>query len=345
MGMFSPQIGVKPLEGLCRRVGTSLEAGVDARTVWKREAERATGPLQSRLFEISDNISRGSSLAEAFRPTGDYFPSLLHEMVKVGEQTGHLDTIFNQLADHYQTHIKMRRMFLIAIAWPMMELILAIFVIGFGIWITGMIGQGTDVLGLGLVGNKGLSVYVTLVLTAALVVAIIVRAINRGLVWTKPIQRFVFGLPGLGKQLQTLALARLAWSLHLTMNTGMDVRRSLALSLQSTQNARYTDQISAIDAEIMAGNSIHEAFRNVGGYPVEFLDTLAVGEQSGKLVESMGRLATQYQERARIAMAAVAVIAGVAVVVVVAAIIITLIFRIAYTSYIGPLYDATKMKI
>ena len=48
-----------------------------------------------------------------------------------------------------------------------------------------------------------------------------------------------------------------------------------------------------------------------GGYPADFLDTLAVGEQSGKIVESMGRLAKQYQDRARSAMAALAVVAGV----------------------------------
>ena len=54
------------------------------------------------------------------------------------------------------------------------------------------------------------------------------------------------------------------------------------MSLRSTQNARYTDQIPTIDAEIVGGNSIHESFRVAGGYPADFLDTLAVGEQSGK---------------------------------------------------------------
>ena len=111
MGMFTPQIGIKPLEGLCRRAGTALEAGIDVRTVWKREAERATGHLQGRLLDISDSVNRGQSLAEAFKPTADYFPPILHEMVAVGEQTGHLDTIFAQLANHYQTQLKMRRTF------------------------------------------------------------------------------------------------------------------------------------------------------------------------------------------------------------------------------------------
>ena len=32
---------------------------------------------------------------------------------------------------------------------------------------------------------------------------------------------------------------------------------------------------------------MHEAFRDAGGYPLEFLDALAVAEESGKVVEAM----------------------------------------------------------
>jgi len=151
----------------------------------------------------------------------------------------------------------------------------------------------------------------------------------------------VLRIPGVGKPLQTLAISRLAWSMHLTMNTGMDVRRALKLGLRSTQNARYTDQIPTIDAEIVGGNSIHDAFVVAGGYPTDFLDTLAVGEQSGQVVESMGRLARQYQERARMAMAALAVVAGVVVWMMIAAFIIVLIFRGAIF-YRDIIFDMSK---
>ena len=162
-----------------------------------------------------------------------------------------------------------------------------------------MTGSKFDLLGLGLVGNSGLLIYLVFLAAVAAVIWLVIRAITRGLVWTRPIQRLVLRLPGIGGPLQTFALARLAWTMHLTMNTSMDVRRSLQLCLRSTQNARYIDQIPAIDAAIASGGSIHEAFLRAGGYPAEFLDTLAVGEQSGKVVESMGQLARQYQERAQ----------------------------------------------
>jgi type IV pilus assembly protein PilC len=136
-----------------------------------------------------------------------------------------------------------------------------------------------------------------------------------------------------------MALARIAWSMHLTMNTGMNVRRALELSIRSAQNARYTDTLPLVEAAITAGNSIHEAFCRAGGYPIEFLDTLAVGEQSGKVVDSMGRLARQYQERAQMALATMGAAAGWGVWAVIAVLIIVLIFRI-FSVYLGAMQGA-----
>ncbi len=344
MSMFSPRIGANQLVGLCRRMSTALEAGVDARTAWRREAERASGFLKSRLWDISDAVNQGCSLSDALAPTGDFFPRIFREMAAVGEQTGHLDSVFAQLADHYQTQVTMQRSFLSVIAWPLIELVMSLGVIGLAICLPSMLGSNVDLLGFGVTGSRGLRIYVFFLAMIGVGIWLFARAARRGVVWVRPIQRFVLKIPGVGGPLQTLALSRLAWTMHLTMNTSMNVRRSLALSLRSTQNARYIDRIPTIDAEILGGSSIYEAFRVAGGFPADFLDTLAVGEQSGKVVESMGRLAKQYQDRAQAAMAALAVVAGVAVTLLIAGLIIAMIFRIFIVSYLGPINDALKGK-
>ena len=141
--------------------------------------------------------------------------------------------------------------------------------------------------------------------------------------------------------MQTVALARLAWAMHVTLDGGMEVRRALRSALRSTHNARYLDQLPTIVSEISAGNSIHEAFCRAGGYPVEFLDTLAVGEQSGKIAESMGVLAA-VQERARLALATLTTLAGWAVWAVIAALLIALIFRV-FSFYLNAITGAMQM--
>ena len=346
--LFSPRIKLRNLAGLCRRSATALGAGIDVRTVWAREAERTARPTfgwcpaaRGRLRAVSEALHRGESMAEALAATGDFFPPLFRELVAVGEQSGHLSEVFAQLADHYEGRLQLRRVFLGAVAWPMIELAAAVVVLGFLIWIMGVIGHGIDPLGFGLVGNFGLMIYIAFLATVGVLFFLIIEAVRRGLVWTSPIQRAVLRLPVLGRALQTLALARMAWALHLTLNTDMDVRRALRLSLRSTRNARYTDQIKLIEAEIGAGNSIHAAFVAAGCFPADFLDAVAVGEQSGALVESMGRLSRLYQDQARTALAALNVLAGFAVYAVVALVIIVLIFRLA-GFYFGTLNDVLK---
>ena len=340
---FSYRIRTKHLAGLCRRLATSVEAGIDLRTIWAREARQAVGPgMRTRLKTVSRAVDQGETLAAALAATADFFPPLFHEMIAVGEQTGRLAEVLDQLADHYYDVVKLRQTFLASITWPMAQLAIALFVVGLLIWILGAIGKtsGTqvDILGLGLAGSRGLLLYVAFLVVVVLLLLLIIHAMRRGLVWTRPIQRAVLRIPVLGSALEVLALAQLAWSLHLTFGTGMDVRRALRLSLRSTRNARYVDQIPEVDRSIVSGASVHDALAATGVYPAEFQDTLQVGEESGKLTEAMGMLSRQYRDRARMAMVVLTTLAGFAVWGVVALLIIMLIFRL-FMFYLSAISD------
>ncbi len=345
--LFSPRISTRELAQLCRRLSISVDAGIDARTMWGKEVQRATGQLRSRLEIISQAVNQGESLRNALRGTGEFFPVLFREMVDVGEQTGKLEAIFAQLADQCQEKLKLRRLFLGVITWPLIELIASIGAIGFLIWITGVMRgpnpgpDSIDLLGFGLYGNRGLAIYLAFVSAVAAVVWLTILAISRGLAWTRPIQHAIMRIPALGKALETLALARLAWSLSATLQSGMEIRRALKLSLASTNNARYTDKIETIDREIEQGNSIFEAFTQAACFPADFLDAIAVGEQSGKLDDAMTTLSRQYHEQAQFAIKTINTVAAFLVWMIIAGIIISMIFRLAF-SYFGLINNLSK---
>ena len=336
---FSPRMSLKQLAAFSQRAATSLLAGIDERKICEREMKIARGFAARRhMTTISQTVNQGGTLSEGLAATGDYFPPLFREMVHVGEQSGRLGEVLKQLANNYQNQITLRRNFLASITWPAVELFAAIAVIGFLIWILGIINGSNpaangarpiDPLGLGLIGNSGLAKYAAFIAVVGVTLAVVIRAVTRGLLWTRPLQRFMLRIPKIGPALQTVALARLAWVMAQTMNTSMDVQRSLRLALQSTRNARYTDRIGRIEAEIARGSSIYEAFRNAGGFPPDFLESIHVGEQSGNLVESMAQVSNLYQDEARAALGVLATVGGFAVWVMVAAIIILVIFRLA----------------
>ena len=273
--IFSPRMSLRQLAAFCQRASMSLLAGIDERTICSREAQTVRGSAGRHLEAVSEIVNGGGTLSEGLAASGDFFPPLFREMVVVGEQSGHLGEVLKQLGGHYEHQITLRRNFLAAIAWPAIQLFLAIAIVGFLIWIMGIInGTATkpiDPLGFGLIGNSGLAVYAAIVATVGVALVLLVQAVRRGVFWTRPLQRLVLHIPKIGPALQTVALARLAWVMSQTMNTSMDVRRSLKLGLQSTRNAWYLDRIEPIDAQIAAGNSIHEAFSAAGGFPADFL--------------------------------------------------------------------------
>lgn len=342
--LFSPRISVRQLAILSRRLAISLEAGIDVRKVWAREAERPIGPIvRRRLCMVSEAVEQGESLSEALKATGDYFPEMFRELVAVGEYSGHLAECLAQLASHYEDQIRLRRIFLVAIAWPVFQLIVSLLVVGILIWAMGVIrnitGTKVDILGFGLVGNAGLAIYLGLLAVIGAALFGVLYAIQRGVLWVAPIQVALMRVPMLGQVLQTLALARLAWSLHLTLDTGMELRRALKLSLDSTQNAFFTRHERSIDRSVTSGNSLYEAFDQTDAFPREFLDALQTGEQSGRTVETMEILSRQYQDRAQAATRILTMLAGFAVWALIALLIIMLIFRV-FSFYLGAINSA-----
>ncbi len=162
MFAFSPMPRTE-LAGLCRRLGTGLEAGIDVRKLLSREAERATGRQRRTLEHLSERIGQGESTEAAIRDTQDAFPQLFHDLVHVGEQTGKLDYILLRLADHYEHMQTLQRIFLAGITWPLIQFAMAIGVVGLMILFLGMVEPDPDFpihsIAFGLRGVRGLLIF------------------------------------------------------------------------------------------------------------------------------------------------------------------------------------------
>ncbi|MBI3465482.1 MAG: type II secretion system F family protein, partial [Planctomycetes bacterium] len=164
--IFSARIGLTELAQLCRRLATAIEAGIEIRQVWQREATgRVSSGLRKRLQQVADAVARGETVSDAIAETGSYFPPL-----------------------------QLRRNFLAAIAWPGLQFGMAVAIVGFLIWIMGVIGNVTgtkpiDILGFGLVGNTGLLIYLVFLACVAGAATFVYQAVRRGVLWTRPLQK------------------------------------------------------------------------------------------------------------------------------------------------------------
>ena len=340
---FGPS--AKQLASLCDRLALSLESGIDVRRVWQGEAERARGKAKKVYKAISEGIAKGDSLAAAMAAAPAYFPRLFVEMAAVGEQTGSAPEVFRRLADHYEHRVRVRRTLLSQIAWPLLQLLIAAVVVGILIAIGGVLtdgkGNGIDVLGFGLTGSRGLLVYANVLFGILLFFGGIGAVMRRYPEIKETLVEVIAPIPVIGESFKKIALARIAWALHLTLNTEMDLRHLAPLVLSLSGDGRFTRHGDAVAAEINEGRPLSVAFAKTGLFPTDFLDTLIVAEETGQIVESMSRLSRQYEEEAEHALSTLAVVAGIVVWGLVAALIITLIFRV-FGFYTGAIYEALE---
>lgn len=344
--MFAARIPLSQLPPLCRSLGTMLDSGVPMLSALKTVEEQSQGYTQTALHEIALDIRSGSDLTEAFQKHGSYFPELVVDMVTVAEHTGALPEVLKSLADHYENLIRMRRMLLSAIAWPVFQLVAAILVIAGLILIIGWINEarpetGFDPLGFGLSGELGAMVWLGYCFGTLAAVFFVYKFLVRGFQQAHALHSLLLTIPVVGHCLRSFAIARFSWAYALTQQSGMDVKSSLAASLKATNNAAFYDAAPRIYAAVAAGEDFADALNHVQLFPRQFIEMVRVGEQSGTVPETLERLSPQFEEDARRSLQALTVTFGWVIWSLVAIMIIFLIFRLAMF-YVGMINQAAS---
>jgi type II secretory pathway component PulF len=291
---------------------------------------------------VQRRISSGDALAASFKGSNGYFPPMFCEMVEVGERTGRMERVFFRLAEHYEQIVRLRNVFLMALAWPMFELTMGILAVAALIYVLGLIGanwDGEPITVFGLYGGRGAAIWLGAIACIAALIAAPWIAIQKGWLNPDPLYRILIHVPGIGKGLRTFSLSRLTWSLAMATDTDLSAEKAVELAVRSTQNGYYTDRLEQILLALRRRGEMHQAFRSTGIYPADFLDALETGELSGRISESMAVVAKDYEERTRIWSRAMAAACGVAIFLMVAGLMIYMIFYLFTNLYLRPIQD------
>jgi type II secretory pathway component PulF len=328
-------MGLTASAAFCSRFGSSLRAGVDIMKLLETELRNGDSRHQSVMHQVRENVANGHTLSEAMiHADAQYFPPLMLSMVRLGEQTGRLERTLLQLAEHYRHALATRRTFMMAIAWPALQLIAGILAIALLIWLMGILtpvggGEMFDPLGWGLRGNSGVAIYFTYVFIIALWIWLAQRAVRRNWFNLHSVIPIAYLIPAFGPSIQTITLARFTWTLSMALDAGLDPGRSVGLALDSTDSEYYRSETETAQREIQAGRSLAESIDSTGIFPRDFISAMEVAEISGTDAESLGLLAADYEQRAKMAIRTLAGLATGLIWLTIAGVLIYVIIRMA----------------
>lgn len=89
-----------------RTLGTMIASGVPILDALEIVAKAANNKVIERaIYFVRDKISEGSNMADPLAKT-DVFPSMVVQMIAVGESTGAMDTMLQKIADFYEDEVE-----------------------------------------------------------------------------------------------------------------------------------------------------------------------------------------------------------------------------------------------
>ncbi len=103
--LIGPVVRKSAVAKFTRTLGTMLSSGVpllDALDIVAKSAGNKT--IEAAIYYVRDRISEGRNIAEPLAET-KVFPSMVVQMIGVGEATGALDVMLNKIADFYEDEV------------------------------------------------------------------------------------------------------------------------------------------------------------------------------------------------------------------------------------------------
>ena len=106
----------------------------------------------------------------------------------------------------------------------------------------------------------------------------------------------LLGLPLAGPLALMMESARFSNTMGLLLNSGVPLVRSLEITTQATRNLVVRGKVREIHDSVLRGKRFSESLRAAGGFPSLVLRMVAIGEQTGSMVESLDRVTAYFDK-------------------------------------------------
>jgi type II secretory pathway component PulF len=298
------------LAQFCRQFGHYLDAGVDMiRTLTSLERQFTGTALGPVLGRITLAIRKGSTMEEAMAPESHVFGPMFLSMIKVAEARGGLPETLKMLSTHYESRQRLIRQARSAMIYPAIVLfisacvatLISIFLLPMFAAILKDLTKGRD-LPFASRALMAFSAFVRFIGWWLIPLALIATPFL--LIWCyktatgkRIMDRLALATPVLGQLCRKLDTTRLARTLSVLLDAGVDMPTSIELTANVLAMSPIRRAVRAGRAKIIAGKELSTILDESHQFAPDVIAVVGSGEETGKLPESLAHLADDYDEQ------------------------------------------------
>ena len=309
--LVRPNIRPPELAGMLRDMAVMTSSGIPVVEALRAVAQEVGTGRASNAARVArnliDELDAGASMSEAFGRYPDTFPETVRNLVMIGDETGSMDKMLAEAADHVERVAKMSADTRQALIYPAF-VFASIFAAG-AFWIyyvipnlTGLFKQMNATLPPLTIAVIAFSEWFTAHIVSILA-GIAVAGFVLWITWrhSRRFRRFTHNVlhrtPIAQTVMNSAGLAFLTEYLALLIRAGVDMVSSLKVMERAMQDEYYRERITAIRQVLERGDRVSSAMRQVGGFPPMLVRMVSVGEDTGTLDGQLSRLSAEYSLR------------------------------------------------
>lgn len=290
------KIKEKELRVLCRQMGILLESGCEITKVMGILKNQSNNKIDDILSQISNHIQLGNSITESFQKI-NLFSSFFISMIKAGEFSGNLDKVMHNLADYYDKEYKLKSKIKTVLIYPIILLILSMLSMLFIMIIVIpnfemiFISNGIKVplLTKILIGISRFirTKYIYIIMFILVATPLLTHFIKNNPKINKFKNNLKFKIPLIKNITNLVITTRFCRALNMLVASGVQIVKAIDISAQTIDDKFIYEKLLISKEYIEKGNSIGDSLMKVNIFPRLFISMINIGEESGKLDDSL----------------------------------------------------------
>lgn len=287
-----------------KEVATLLQAGLPLyESLLTIEEKYKKHPAHPLFLDLCDHLKEGGSLSTVLKKYSSTFDPIYLSMIKVGEQSGNLVRVFEQLSQLIEREQKLKKQVIGAVAYPAFLASFCVLVVcALLFFIVPSMKELFE-------GRPVHSVTATVLGISAWTIEhgnLLAMALGAGCIgsvwgWRYPKTRlFLYerfsSLPFIKTLLLHASLMRFSRSMSMLLSGGVPLLNALQLSKGVAHSPLLELAVSEVEKKVLQGERLSVAFHHSRSIPPLVLRMLSLSEETGKMQEAFLNLAQIYDE-------------------------------------------------
>lgn len=293
--------------GFIRQLSVMVSAGIDVdEAIDALRVQVSSKMFQHILTQVYEELLKGNYLSDAFAKFPKVFPSFFKNMIYVGEVSGNLDKVLNQVADYYERDMKVKAKAKKAMTYPsfLLAMVIGVFVL-LTVYIVPQFQSMFDEMGGELPALTRIIVSISdfmrnnfliiLGSIAGFIIFLFIFFKTKPGSYTKDFLKLKF--PLIRKINHVLITSRFARGLGVLIGSGMLVIDAIEAIGKLMDNQYFEKRFSYAVDEVKRGKRLARSIDNINFFPKMLIEMILVGESTGSLEEILDKTANYYDDQ------------------------------------------------